>query len=137
MAWIVTYGRLPDGALDLRVGLMCGVRVDDRQLLLERLRDEKAVERVAVAERERGDTGGVPEVDGQRLEAVGRDLLGKKPLQRGLDAQAAQADLDRDLPGRGDAHEALVAPGADGGAGPARALAVGPDHGPSPPGHSR
>jgi len=41
-----------------------GVRGDDRQLLLERLRDEQAVERVAVMEREGRDAGGVPQVDG-------------------------------------------------------------------------
>src|SRR5512139_3545816 len=102
------------------------VRRDDRDPLFESLGHEQAVERVAVVEREGGDPGAVPEVDGQGLEAVGGQLLGQEPVERAVDLQRAQADLDRDLPAAGDAHEALVAAASDRRPCPPGQLAVRP-----------
>lgn len=79
------------------------------QLLLDRLGDQQPVERIPMMERHYRDPRGVPKVNGQRLETVGRDLLGKEPVESALDPERAQAHLDGDLPGTGHAQEALVA----------------------------
>ena len=52
-----------------------GVRRHDRQFIAERLRDQQAVERIAVMEGQPGHVSRMPQVDRQRLEFVGRQLL--------------------------------------------------------------
>ena len=103
---------LPDASdAVLREDCVCR---DDPQLLLERLRDQQPVERVAVVEGQARDAGRVPQVDRQGLKAVDGELLGHEAVERALDSQLAEAHLDRELPGARDAHEALVARAPDG-----------------------
>jgi hypothetical protein len=77
--WItVPAPSLPETAS--AVPLEDGIHRHDREILLKSLRDEQAVERVAVVEWQGGHPGRVLELDGQGLEPVRGDLLGKEAI---------------------------------------------------------
>ena len=96
----------------------------DRQLLLERLRNEQAIERVAVVEWQCGDPHDVPEIDWQHREAIRGHLLGKEPIDRYGELDFSQAQFDRDLPSAREAEQALVGRLGNRAARPCRELVV-------------
>jgi hypothetical protein len=73
-----------------------GIGADHGELLLERLRHQQAVEG-AVVERQAGHAGRVPEIDGEGLEAVRGELLREEAVERRVDAELTQAELDVEL----------------------------------------
>jgi hypothetical protein len=86
---------LDPGHLD-RIGLETIVMPHDRQALDLRLRDQHAVEWIAVVGRQRRQPLGMLEYDRERLKAA--DLHAER--KRDLETELAEADLDRRLPRR-------------------------------------
>jgi AspT/YidE/YbjL antiporter-like protein len=76
-----------------------GVGGQERAALELCLCDQEAVERVAVMRRQPGDAEGVRVLDGERVDAVLRELLGNEALGRRGQLELAEPHLDRDLPG--------------------------------------
>src|SRR5436309_9668852 len=82
---------------------------DDREATPEGLSGKQAVEWVAVVKAEHGDSGDVRQLDVEQAEAVGGQLLGHEALDRGIEPELSQAQLDGHLPTARHAEQALVA----------------------------
>ena len=62
------------------------------------MRDQQAVERIAVVKGERGDADEVRGRDRQDVELAGLDLRGDEALAAGAELELADRGLERELP---------------------------------------
>ncbi len=85
-----------------------GTDTDQRDVLNHRLRDDQAVERVFVVNRQCGQSGGVARLDREDMEPVVVDGPPKEILVRQRQSLFFHADLDRDLPVTRRADQFLV-----------------------------
>lgn len=81
---------------------------DDREVIFKRLRDEKSIERIPMAERQVRDSNDMSEPNIQQREAVDAKLLGNEPIQAFSQPKLAETELDGKLPAAGDAEKDLV-----------------------------
>jgi hypothetical protein len=86
-----THGALPDAIHS--VGVELAVSTDEGEILLHRLSDQQPVEGIAMVEGQLDDAHHVAELDRQKRNAVGGQLLFEKLRQGPVQVQALQADL--------------------------------------------
>src|SRR5712692_9886266 len=90
------------------VGIKSDIARNHRQALLERLRGQQPIERVGPVRLKFDEARDVTQRDWQLPEAIDDEMAEVKLLEATRDAQLADGELDRNLPGSDMAYEAVV-----------------------------